>query len=186
MNRFAQDLIASVAFLTLGGYGLWSLQTISARASLFPRLVFILMTALALILMVQSLVRRYGHQNLDASSPEDVEGGMPLAPSRVADVGDLNNATDPDADAKADGVLKRWLVAAAGLLAYVSSFTVIGFYTATFLLTLLMPIGLGYRRPLRALALAVGFTGSLFLIFTILLRRPLPEELPMVVVRGFL
>jgi lipopolysaccharide export LptBFGC system permease protein LptF len=41
---------------------------------------------------------------------------------------------------------------------------------------LAMPLGLGFRRGIYALFTAVAFVAIVYLVFTVLLRKPLPRE----------
>jgi hypothetical protein len=59
---------------------------------------------------------------------------------------------------------------------YVAAVVPLGFYTASFLLMLAMPLGLGFRRGIYALFTAVAFVAIVYLVFTVLLRKPLPRE----------
>lgn len=59
---------------------------------------------------------------------------------------------------------------------YVAAVVPFGFYTASFLLMLVMPLGLGFRRGIYALVMAVVFTAVVYLVFTVLLEKPLPRE----------
>ncbi|MCR9087285.1 MAG: tripartite tricarboxylate transporter TctB family protein [Rhodobacteraceae bacterium] len=64
---------------------------------------------------------------------------------------------------------------AAGAL-YVALVVPLGFYTASFLLMLFLPIALGFRQGLYALIVAVVFMGLVYLVFSVLLEKPLPRE----------
>jgi hypothetical protein len=70
---------------------------------------------------------------------------------------------------------KLWLAVALAAL-YVAAIMPLGFYTASFLLMLAMPLGLGLRRPVQAGVVAVIFIASVYLVFTVLLEKPLPRE----------
>ncbi|MEH0069775.1 tripartite tricarboxylate transporter TctB family protein [Pannonibacter sp. Pt2-lr] len=59
---------------------------------------------------------------------------------------------------------------------YVAAITPLGFYTASFLLMLAMPMVLGFRRWVYAVTVAVVFMALNFLVFSILLQKPLPRE----------
>lgn len=65
-------------------------------------------------------------------------------------------------------------VAAAAL--YVALVVPLGFYTASFVLMLALPIALGYRRWLYALIVAGVFISVVYLVFSVLLEKPLPRE----------
>ncbi|EDM71630.1 hypothetical protein RAZWK3B_19796 [Roseobacter sp. AzwK-3b] len=70
----------------------------------------------------------------------------------------------------------KLLVAVGIATLYVAAVVPLGFYTASFLLMLAMPFGLGLRRPLQAGVVAVIFMASVYLVFTVLLEKPLPRE----------
>lgn len=74
-----------------------------------------------------------------------------------------------------DAPLKLVLTVAACAL-YVAMVTVLGFYSASVLLLLLLPVLLGFRR-----ALYLGLTACLFMtvvwvLFSVVLEKPLPAE----------
>lgn len=80
---------------------------------------------------------------------------------------------------------KRVLINAPGKLytaiavgvAYVALVVPLGFYTASFLLMLALPLALGFRRLVYALVVGMVFTALVYLVFSVLLERPLPREL---------
>ncbi|MCA0205273.1 MAG: tripartite tricarboxylate transporter TctB family protein [Proteobacteria bacterium] len=59
----------------------------------------------------------------------------------------------------------------AGYLALVP---VLGFYAASALVAVLLPVALGFRRPVYTLLAAAGFMAVVWLVFTGLLAKPLP------------
>lgn len=71
---------------------------------------------------------------------------------------------------------KLYTAIAVGM-AYVALVVPLGFYTASFLLMLALPIALGFRRLVYALVMGAIFTGLVYLVFSVLLERPLPREL---------
>ncbi|EEB82654.1 tripartite tricarboxylate transporter TctB family protein [Roseobacter sp. GAI101] len=60
---------------------------------------------------------------------------------------------------------------------YVALVIPLGFYTASFLLVLAMPLALGFRRVAYAMTVAVVFMSLVYLVFSVLLEKPLPREL---------
>lgn len=70
----------------------------------------------------------------------------------------------------------RFLLGLAVIGAYLASVSMLGFYTASFLLMLALPVLLEFKRPVFTLATAVGFIAIIYLIFTILLAKPLPPD----------
>lgn len=54
---------------------------------------------------------------------------------------------------------------------------IVGFYTASGLVVLALPIGLGFRRPVFLAAATASFVALVWLVFSILLEKPLPREI---------
>ncbi|WP_347191222.1 tripartite tricarboxylate transporter TctB family protein [Planktotalea arctica] len=52
----------------------------------------------------------------------------------------------------------------------------LGFYTASFLLMLGLPLALGFRRLPYTVIVGAVFIGIVYLVFSILLEKPLPRE----------
>lgn len=75
-----------------------------------------------------------------------------------------------------DAPAKLYTAIAVGV-AYVALVVPLGFHTASFLLMLVLPLALGFRRLLYALVVGAVFTGLVYLVFSVLLERPLPREL---------
>ena len=71
----------------------------------------------------------------------------------------------------------KMMAAVAFAAVYVALIVPIGFYSASFVLMLTLPIALGFRRGLYALIVAVVFMSIIYLLFSILLEKPLPREL---------
>lgn len=72
---------------------------------------------------------------------------------------------------------RRFAVAALLACAYVALVVPLGFYTASGLLMLLLPFALGFRRPIYLAVMAAVFIALVFIVFTIVLKKPLPAEL---------
>ena len=62
-------------------------------------------------------------------------------------------------------------------VAYLVLVLPLGFYTASFLLMLALPFSLGFRRIPYALTVGASFIAIVYVIFSVLLERPLPREL---------
>lgn len=60
---------------------------------------------------------------------------------------------------------------------YVGLIVPLGFYTASVLLMLLLPIVLGFRRPVYLGIMAISFVAVLFVLFSLVLEKPLPAEI---------
>lgn len=61
-------------------------------------------------------------------------------------------------------------------VAYVALIVPLGFYTASILLMLGLPLALGFRRIRYALIVGVVFVSLVYLVFSVLLEKPLPRE----------
>ncbi|QFT58933.1 Tripartite tricarboxylate transporter TctB family protein [Sulfitobacter sp. THAF37] len=59
---------------------------------------------------------------------------------------------------------------------YVAAVVPLGFYTASFLLMLVLPIALGFRQWVYATVVAAIFITVVYLVFSVLLEKPLPRE----------
>lgn len=59
---------------------------------------------------------------------------------------------------------------------YVALVVPLGFYSSSFLLMLVLPIALGFRQGVYALIVALVFMVIVFLVFSVLLEKPLPRE----------
>ena len=70
----------------------------------------------------------------------------------------------------------RLLLSGFACIVYVSLVVPLGFYTASLLLMLLLPIFLGFRQPLFLCLMAAGFMGLIYMLFTVVLEKPLPAE----------
>jgi hypothetical protein len=68
------------------------------------------------------------------------------------------------------------VTAAVIAVLYVAAVVTFGFYTASFLLMLTMPLALGFRQVRPALIVAVTFMTIVYLVFSVLLEKPLPRE----------
>lgn len=75
-----------------------------------------------------------------------------------------------------DAPVKLYTAVAVGV-AYVALVVPLGFYTASFLLMLVLPFALGFRRLVYALTVGAVFTAIVYLVFSVFLERPLPREL---------
>ncbi len=59
---------------------------------------------------------------------------------------------------------------------YVALVVPVGFYASSFLLMLALPAALGFRKLVYALVVAAVFILIVYLIFSVLLEKPLPRE----------
>lgn len=70
----------------------------------------------------------------------------------------------------------KLLLSALVCVVYVFLVVPLGFYTASVLLMLLMPVLLGFRQPIFLCLMAVGFIGLIYVLFSVVLEKPLPAE----------
>jgi hypothetical protein len=101
--------------------------------------------------------------------------GLILAALGLAVAGRAWRSASPGARVliEAPGKFSTAVLAAA---TYVAAVVPLGFYTASLLLMLGLPAALGFRRPAYTLAVAAIFVGLVFLVFSVLLEKPLPRE----------
>ncbi len=67
-------------------------------------------------------------------------------------------------------------IAAAASILYLALVVPLGFYTASVILMLGLPFVLGFRRPKYLIMMTVCFVTIVFVVFTIVLEKPLPAE----------
>lgn len=70
----------------------------------------------------------------------------------------------------------QMIIATVVAVIYVAAVVPFGFYSASFLVMLAMPLALGFRRIVYALVVAAVFITLVYLVFTVLLEKPLPRE----------
>lgn len=63
----------------------------------------------------------------------------------------------------------------AGAL-YIGAVPLLGFFTSSAVLTAILPAALGLRRPVMILATTVIFIAIVYVLFILVLERPLPRE----------
>lgn len=68
------------------------------------------------------------------------------------------------------------VIAAVVSMVYVGLILPLGFYTASVLLMLALPALLGFRRVTYTLLMALGFICIVYMVFTVVLEKPLPAE----------
>ncbi len=71
--------------------------------------------------------------------------------------------------------VKMFTTVAAGV-AFVALVVPLGFYTASLLLMVLLPLALGFRQVVYALIVAAVFMSVVYVVFSVLLEKPLPRE----------
>lgn len=70
----------------------------------------------------------------------------------------------------------KMITAVVSAAIYIALCVPLGFYTSSFLLMLALPIALGFRQAVYALIVAVVFIAVIYLVFSVLLEKPLPRE----------
>lgn len=70
----------------------------------------------------------------------------------------------------------KFITTAVIAAVYVAAVIPFGFYTASLLLMLVLPVALGFRQWIYAVIVAVIFIAVVFLVFSVLLEKPLPRE----------
>ena len=70
----------------------------------------------------------------------------------------------------------KMITAVAIAAIYVALVVPLGFYTSSFLLMLAIPIALGFRQSFYALIVAMVFMIVVYLVFSVLLEKPLPRD----------
>lgn len=69
---------------------------------------------------------------------------------------------------------RNMAIVAALSAAYLALMPVLGFYVASFTAGITLPFALGYRRPLAAVLAAAVFVAVVWMVFAVILQRPLP------------
>ncbi|MEP2783854.1 MAG: tripartite tricarboxylate transporter TctB family protein [Pseudoruegeria sp.] len=70
----------------------------------------------------------------------------------------------------------KMITAVTIAIIYVALVLPLGFYSSSFLLMLALPIALGFRQGVYALIVAAVFMLIVYLVFSVLLEKPLPRE----------
>jgi hypothetical protein len=70
----------------------------------------------------------------------------------------------------------KMITAVTIAVVYVALVVPLGFYTSSFMLMLFLPIALGFRQGIYALVVALVFMIIVYLVFSVLLEKPLPRE----------
>lgn len=71
---------------------------------------------------------------------------------------------------------RHFFIALAFVFVYLVLVPLIGFYTSSLLVLLALPIGLGFRRAVPLIFSTTLFIAFLYVLFTLVLERPLPRE----------
>lgn len=70
----------------------------------------------------------------------------------------------------------NFIIAIAASAAYLTLLVPLGFYTASVLLMLILPFILGFRRTRYSALMTIAFVFLVFLVFSVVLEKPLPAE----------
>ncbi len=143
-------LEAAAAALVLGLSGLALAQAIEfpGNAKHFPSAVLALSMALSLVWLVQSAIALHAR------------------------------ASRPAAVASDGAALRRLLIVVAATILYVVATEFLGFLTATAVFVPLTAIALGIDRIKVIVPSAAVFVLGLYVLFDLVLRRPMPPEAP--------
>lgn len=60
---------------------------------------------------------------------------------------------------------------------YVALVPLLGFYTASALVVIVLPAALGFRRPIYLAVTALVFVAVVWMVFSLALEKPLPDEI---------
>ncbi|MEO1092181.1 MAG: tripartite tricarboxylate transporter TctB family protein [Pseudomonadota bacterium] len=71
----------------------------------------------------------------------------------------------------------RLILTAAVAAGYFLLVPVLGFYTASVLIVACLPVALGFRKPVYLATVTVVFTGTVWIVFSLILEKPLPAEI---------
>lgn len=69
------------------------------------------------------------------------------------------------------------IIALIACTAYVALVIPLGFYTASVALMLTLPVALGFRRPVYLSVMALAFIAIVWVLFSVVLEKPLPAEI---------
>lgn len=151
------DMLIAICITAFGLIGWHSGQSVSARAMLWPNAVFwsLIITGIAYL---SFLVFKLIVYNIRGNS---------FAKKKMSDPAESQKIT-----------LKEILLMAITALlvyGYVRAFPVVGFYTTTFCILIVLPVLLGYRNYQWILTYALTVTVFLWVVFSLLLNRSLPS-----------
>jgi hypothetical protein len=71
---------------------------------------------------------------------------------------------------------RNLFLAAVVATGYVALVMPLGFFTASVLLMLVMPVVLGFRQPVYLVLMALVFMALVWVVFSVVLEKPLPPE----------
>lgn len=147
-----RDLIVAIVVLLFGiGGWAWS-QQFPARAMLWPNIIFITLALLGVGYIGSLLLNR-----------------------RSIVTGEEEEAADETVTLSGHPLLLLSITALT-TVAYLFGFPMIGFYSATFLFLVVVPLLLGYRNSRWIIGYSMVTILLLWLVFDLLLNRSLPTE----------
>ena len=118
----------------------------------------------------------------EASQYRGASGGYPLVLGAVLAVLGLTLAIR--ALRQTEGrvrplAVNGWRLAGTSAMAaaYLALVPALGFYTASVLTVAAMPVALGLRRPGLSIVATIVFIATVWLVFTLVLNKPLPPEI---------
>lgn len=143
-----RELISGIAFLILGTVAAWMGKAFYADAAYIPVGVGVLMGMFSLPLIWRGI----------ADVVHKVSLNKPVITTSLVD--------NPI----------RFCATLACCLIYYTALPSVGFYTTSTLFIALLAYVLGERRPYIVLGITLGFIALLYLLFALVLKRPLPTE----------
>lgn len=143
-----RDLVSGIAFLILGITAAWMGKAFYADAAYIPVGVGVLMGMFSLPLIWRGI----------ADTIRKAPLNTPVITTALVD--------NP----------LRFSATLACCLIYYTALPYVGFYTTSTLFIGLLAYVLGERRPAVIAGITVGFIALLYLLFAVVLKRPLPTE----------
>ncbi|MBZ0331006.1 tripartite tricarboxylate transporter TctB family protein [Halomonas sp. ANAO-440] len=153
-----RDLAVALVALFFGIGGWFWTQQFPARAMLWPNIIFITMALIGvgytIFLLQRTLV--VGRRNADDAKP-------------------IDEAMDEETPSGKQRLILMSIVAIT-TIGYLFTFPLVGFYSATFLFLIVVPLILGYRNSRWIIGYSTITALLLWLVFGLLLNRSLPAE----------
>lgn len=88
----------------------------------------------------------------------------------------MRRASQPEAPRVVIDSPRNFFIALIFVFIYLVLVPLIGFYTSSLLVLLALPVGLGFRRAVPLIFSTTLFIAFLYVLFTLVLERPLPRE----------
>jgi len=156
MSGTNKDVLTALMLMGIAGFGWLQTDGLSNEAGMFPRMALGLLALLSGLYLVRTLFL-----------------------ARVANGSGAYEDGD-DAEAAGETFFKsplRFFISLTLIIGYIVVFPTVGYFTATLLFIPLFVIGIGGGRPVAAIATGLGFVVFSYVVFVLLLRRHLPDDL---------